>query len=239
MEIKELCKKLRLAYIPDVYEEVMFQDKEQYLKELLKQEIKQREQQKIQKNITKAGFISKKYLEDYEWNSGIHIPRSTDINDLQNLGFIDRKENVICIGSPGTGKSHLINALGLKACENGYEARFFRVYDLVQKLEKLWETRKLESFKKSISKVSVIILDEMGYIPFNKKGAELLFQFVTDWYETKTVMISSNLEFSQWNKIFIDPRLTAALVDRLIHHAHIISFTGKSYRVEHALSKRK
>jgi DNA replication protein DnaC len=87
--------------------------------------------------------------------------------------------------------------------------------------------------------VKLIILDEMGYVPFTKEGAELLFQLISDWYENKSIIITSNLEFSQWNKVFIDPRLTAALVDRLIHHAHILSFTGESFRLKNSLSKTK
>jgi len=93
-------------------------------------------------------------------------------------------------------------------------------------------------FRNRFNKVDLIILDEMGYVPFSKDGAELLFQLISDWYEQKSLIITSNLEFSQWNKIFVDARLTAALVDRVIHHAHILSFTGDSYRLKHALSNR-
>ena len=85
----------------------------------------------------------------------------------------------------------------------------------------------------------LVILDEVGYVPFNKNGSELLFQLISDWYETKSVVITSNLEFSNWNKVFIDPRLTSALVDRLIHHAHILTFTGESFRLKNALSKKE
>lgn len=91
-----------------------------------------------------------------------------------------------------------------------------------------------DSLKKKFDKTRLIILDEMGYVPFTKEGSELLFQLISEWYETKSVIITSNLEFSSWNKVFIDPRLTAALVDRLIHHAHILSFTGESYRLKNA-----
>lgn len=100
------------------------------------------------------------------------------------------------------------------------------------------EEQYIRSLQKRFDKVKLIILDEMGYVPFTKEGAELLFQLISDWYETKSVIITSNLEFSQWNKVFIDPRLTAALVDRLIHHAHILSFTGESFRLKNALSKQ-
>lgn len=108
---------------------------------------------------------------------------------------------------------------------------------MVGELERQWKNNTLEIFKRRFDKVKLIILDEMGYVPFTKEGAELLFQLISDWYETKSVIITSNLEFSQWNKVFIDPRLTAALVDRLIHHAHILSFTGESFRLKNALSK--
>lgn len=96
---------------------------------------------------------------------------------------------------------------------------------------------KLTAFRKRFEKVELIVLDEMGYLPFSKEGSELLFQLISEWYEQKSLIITSNLEFSQWNRIFIDSRLTAALVDRLIHHAHILLFTGESYRLANALSK--
>lgn len=106
-------------------------------------------------------------------------------------------------------------------------------------LERQWKNNTLETFKHRFDKVKLVILDEMGYVPFTKEGAELLFQLISDWYETKSIIITSNLEFSQWNKVFIDTRLTAALVDRLIHHAHILSFTGEGFRLKNALSRPK
>ena len=110
---------------------------------------------------------------------------------------------------------------------------------IAEELERQWRNNTLEAFKHRFDKVKLVILDEMGYVPFTKEGAELLFQLISDWYETKSIILTSNLEFSQWNKVFIDTRLTAALVDRLIHHAHILSFTGESFRLKHALSKPK
>ncbi len=137
------------------------------------------------------------------------------------------------------GKSHLVTALGRKACRSGYEIRFYRVADLVELLEKSWREGRFQALRNRFNKVEMIILDEMGYVPFSKEGAELLFQLISDWYERSSLVITSNLEFSQWNRIFTDARLTAALVDRVIHHAHILSFTGDSYRVTHALSNHQ
>ncbi|MFD2195717.1 IS21-like element helper ATPase IstB, partial [Oceanobacillus bengalensis] len=162
-----------------------------------------------------------------------------DRESLESLYFIDKKENLILTGAPGTGKSHLVTALGRKACRSGYEVRFYRVADLVELLEKSWREGRFQALRNRFNKVDMIILDEMGYVPFSKEGAELLFQLISDWYERSSLVITSNLEFSQWNRIFADARLTAALVDRVIHHAHILSFTGDSYRVTHALSNHQ
>jgi DNA replication protein DnaC len=159
--------------------------------------------------------------------------------DLCSLAFIEKKQNVVMVGSPGTGKTHLATGLGRKACEEGYEVRFYRVAHLVEELESALRINRVSAFRKRLEKVDLVILDEMGYLPFSKEGAELLFQLISEFYEQKSLIITSNLEFSQWNRIFTDSRLTAALVDRLIHHAHILSFHGESYRLANALSKRK
>jgi len=236
--IREKCKSLRLAYVADFYEKIPFENPEQYLSALLQQEIELREIAKGERLIKKAKFMNEKELDDYRWGDHIHFPPNLDRESLESLSFIKRKENVILTGAPGTGKSHLSIALGRKACKNGYEVRFYRVADLIELLEKSWAEDRFQLLRNRFSKVDMIILDEMGYVPFSKDGAELLFQLISDWYEQKSLVITSNLEFSQWNKIFVDARLTAALVDRVIHHAHILSFTGDSYRVKHALSNR-
>ena len=236
--IKELCKSLRLAYVTDVYEQIPFETPEQYLYGLLKEEIRLREKARAIRLIKKAKFLDKKSLHDYEWTEQLRFPPHLTKEDLCSLQFIENRENVVLVGSPGTGKTHLATGLGRKACELGYEVRFYRVAHLVEELEQALRNNRLSAFRKRMEKVDLVILDEMGYLPFSKEGAELLFQIISEFYEQKSVIITSNLEFSQWNRIFTDSRLTAALVDRLIHHAHIISFHGESYRLSHALSKR-
>lgn len=238
-ELKMKCKQLRLAYVADLLDKVPFENPEQYVLDLFKQELALRETAKGERLIKKAKFINQKELSDYRWDEHIRFPAHLDRSTLESLHFIKRKENLILTGSPGTGKSHLVTALGRKACRAGYEVRFYRVAELVDQLEKAWRDGKFQAFRNKFNKVDLIILDEMGYVPFNKEGAELLFLLISDWYEQRSLAITSNLEFSQWNRIFVDARLTAALVDRIIHHAHILSFTGDSYRVRHALSNHQ
>lgn len=234
--LREMCKSLRLAYVADIYEKVPFENPSQYLEAVFHEEFELRDSAKGERLIKKARFMNNKELDKFQWDSQIKFPPQINRENLERLEFISRKENVILTGSSGTGKTHIATGLGRKACRQGYEVRFYRVADLVNQLEKAWNEGKLQSFRNRFKKVDLIILDEMGYIPFSKDGAELLFQLITDWYEQKSLIITSNLEFSQWNRIFVDARLTAALVDRVIHHAHILSFTGNSYRVTHALS---
>ncbi|TQS74711.1 AAA family ATPase [Ornithinibacillus gellani] len=238
-ELKVMCKQLRLAYVAELLDKVSFENPEQYVLDLFKQELTLRETAKGERLIKKAKFMNQKELSDYRWDEHIRFPAHLDRSTLESLHFIKRKENLILTGSPGTGKSHLVTALGHKACRAGYEVRFYRVAELVDQLEKAWRDGKFQAFRNKFNKVDLIILDEMGYVPFNKEGAELLFLLISDWYEQRSLAITSNLEFSQWNRIFVDARLTAALVDRVIHHAHILSFTGDSYRVRHALSNHQ
>lgn len=236
-DIKELCKSLRLAYVAEVYNQIEFGTVEQFLKDLLQEEIRLREQARSARLIKKAKFLDNKSLIDYEWTEQIRFPPHITKEELCSLRFIENKQNVVLVGAPGTGKTHLASGLGRKACELGYEVRFYRVAHLVEELEQALHTNRLSAFRKRLDKVDLVILDEMGYLPFGKEGSELLFQIISEFYEQKSLIITSNLEFSQWNRIFTDSRLTAALVDRLIHHAHILAFHGESYRLSHALSK--
>lgn len=134
------------------------------------------------------------------------------------------------------GKTHLAISLGVEACRQGYGVRFFRVADLVSLLQQKYAEGRIGAFRKELAKNDCLILDELGYVPFHETGSELLFHVIADCYEKQSVIVTSNLEFGQWNSIFGDTRLTAALVDRLVHHAHILTFTGESYRLRHALS---
>lgn len=235
--LTDICKQLRLSYLPNVVNNEEFKSKEEWLIFLLEQELKYREQSRVARYYKQSKIPIKRTLENFEWHEHITLPNDTTKEELISLSFIRQKENAVFVGTPGTGKTHLATALGNLAVQNGIETRFYRISDLVSDLERHWKSNTLDVFRQKFNKVKLIILDELGYVPFSKDGSELLFQLISDWYETKSVIITSNLEFSQWSKVFIDTRLTAALVDRLIHHAHILSFTGESFRLKNALSQ--
>lgn len=235
-DLKAICKTLHLAHIIEEFEEVPFENKEQFLRDILLIEVNSRQSTKIARLIKKAKFRELKWLKDYQWTDQIHLPTTTTKEEIYNLRFIKEKQNLLLLGSPGTGKTHLGTALGVKACEMGYEVQFYRVADLVSQLEESMKQGTLNRIKRQIEKCDLLILDELGYVPFQKEGAELLFHIIADCYEQKSVIVTSNLEFGQWNRVFGDNRLTSALVDRLVHHAHIIAFTGESYRLKNALS---
>lgn len=241
MDLRTICKSLRLAHVADIVERniIHSDDPGTYLTEVLVKEVELRERTRIERNLKKARFLEEKYLRDYQWNHAVRLPSTISKEGLEELEFIQQHQNLVLVGAPGTGKTHLASSLGRQACEKGYEVRFYRVSHLVEELESAYRTGRIAAYRKKFETVDLLILDEMGYVPFSKEGAEILFQLITDFYEQKSLIVTSNLEFSQWNRIFSDSRLTAALVDRLIHHAHVITYVGESYRLTNALSRIK
>jgi DNA replication protein DnaC len=137
------------------------------------------------------------------------------------------------------GKTHLATAVALKACQKGKNVRFFTAAGLANQLLEKYQKGSLNNFLGTLKKVELIVVDEIGFVPLYKDGAELLFQVISDCYERRSLIITSNLEFSQWNTIFGDNRLTAAIVDRLIHHSHIFVFTGGSYRLKQSMERQR
>jgi len=234
--LRELCKELKIWNLEDLITEVEFSNPEQYLIDILELALKKRHTRKVKRLIKRAGFPGTKTLDHYDFNP-ISFPESINKTELLTLKFIERQENLLMLGTVGTGKTHLAIALGLKACSLGKNVLFYRAVDLTNELLEKYPEGQAGKLIKKIAKADLLILDELGYIPFSKKAAELLFSVISNSYENQSIIVTSNLEFGRWNEVFGDDRLTAALIDRVVHHAHILAFTGKSYRFRQAMAK--
>ena len=209
--LQDACKSLHLSYIIDHYDEISFETKEQFLRDIFNIELESRQTKKVANLIKKAKFRELKWLKNYEWSEQIHLPSTTSQEHICELRFL-KANKIFITWISWNRKTHLATALGLKACEQGYQVKFFRVADLVGLLEEALQQGNLTRIKKQIEACDLLILDELGYVPFQKQGAELLFHIIADCYEQKSVIVTSNLEFGQWNRIFGDNRLTSALV---------------------------
>lgn len=237
-DIELLMRKVKLSGMAKGWRQVKFKDTEQYVTELLKLEIKEREVNRINRMVKTAGFRVIKTLDDFEWTSAIELPQGLGREYMEELNFLKPKENLIFMGTVGTGKTHLATALALKACQEGKNVRFYTAASLANILLEKNNKGMRNNYLNTLKKVELIVIDEIGFIPLHKDAAELLFQVVSDCYEQKSLIITSNLEFSQWNTVFGDNRLTTALVDRLIHHSHIVIFSGESYRLTQSMRRQ-
>jgi len=235
--IKQYCKELRFGKnLYENYSKIKANDYADFLAQLLKLELDNRELTRKNRNLRAAGFDVIKTFEGYSF-SQIQIPPALDIEQLKTASFIDKKENLILYGPVGTGKSHLATAIGVAACSEGKRVRFFRTASLVNQLSEAKAKGELKRFMRMIEKTDLLICDEWGYIPFEKEGSQLLFQVISECYERRSVIITTNLEFSKWNGIFYDEKLTSAIIDRLVHHSHLLVYTGPSHRLTHSTMK--
>lgn len=237
--IELMMKQLKLGGMAKNWRDVAYKDNEQYIYDLLTLEIKERETNRLNRLIKEAGFRVIKTLDDFVFSPSIELPAGLTREYMTELDFIRAKENLIFIGSVGTGKTHLASALALKACQEGKRVRFFTAASLANILLEKNSKGTLNPFINTLGKAELIVIDEVGFVPLHKEAAELLFQVISDCYERKSLIITSNLEFSQWNTVFGDNRLTAALIDRLIHHSHIVIFSGESWRLSQSMKRQK
>ena len=235
--IKYYCKELRLGKnFYENYSKIESRDNADFLMQLLKLEVESREITRNNRNLKTAGFEVIKTFENYDFN-GIQIPQAIEIENLKTASFLDNQENLILYGPVGTGKSHLSVAVGVAACAKGKKVKFFRTAALVNQLTEAKAKGELKRFMKQIQKTDLLICDEWGYVPFEREGSQLLFQVISECYERRSIIITTNLEFSKWNGIFYDEKLTSAIIDRLVHHSHLFVFTRDSYRITHSTMK--
>ena len=235
-EISKYQRKLRLSNnLMQIYPKIKAETNEEFLLQLLKELHEDRDEKRRIRNLNNAGFLVVKSLEDYDY-SQIRFPDRLLLKDLETLSFLDKKENLILYGSVGTGKTHLSVALGVNAINQGKKAVFYRVHDLVNQLESN-DFKTVSRVQKKINSADLLILDEWGYLPLHQEGARLLFDIISTCYETKSIIITTNIEFGRWKGFLFDEKLTAAIVDRLVHHSHMLVFIGNSYRMTNSLIK--
>jgi DNA replication protein DnaC len=201
---------------------------EEFLAEVLRTEVAQRKDNQKQRRIKAAKFPLIRTLDGFDFSNLKYLKPETVWN-LADGSYIERRENVICMGNPGTGKTHISIALGILACNQGYRVRFYSAPMLANELVEARENHTLVRLQRQLAKTDLLILDDLSYLSFSKQQSELLFQVISERAERASLIISTNLEFSRWVEFFGDPMLPAALVDRVTHRAHILNMNGDSY----------
>lgn len=205
------------------------------LLELTNKEIDFREKRAAEINLAISNFPFIKRIIDFDFSYQPSISKS-QILDLTSLRFIEAFENIMLIGSSGVGKTHLATAIGVEASANHISTYFIHFQTLIAKIKKAVAENKVEHFVKSYSKYKLLIIDELGYLPVDKVYASVFFQLVAARYEKKSTIITTNQPLSKWGEVLGDPVLANAIIDRLIHHSHIIKITGRSYRIKDKIS---
>jgi DNA replication protein DnaC len=209
-----------------------------YLLRLTERELLDREKRAAERRVKDACFPVLKTIDTFDFKAQPSINEQL-VRELMRDEYIDKKENVLLIGNPGTGKTHLASALAFSACAHGRKARFYTVTGLVTELVECREERRLQRLQKQLQRLDLLILDELGYVPFTKAGAELLFEVISRAYEHQSLMVTSNLAFEQWTEAFGSERLAGALLDRITHRCHILEANGESYRLRQAKKRSK
>jgi len=204
-------------------------DYTRYLLALAEQEVNKREQNRIQKRVKLARFPVLKELADFDF-SALPTLNKAQVLDLSRGEYIRKREPIVFIGNPGLGKTHLAIALALSACRQGRKVRFWTAAGLVNELLLAQDEHRLHRFIYAALKLDLIVLDELGFIPFSASGAHALFTFCSEVYERLALILTTNLKFADWVQVLGDERLTAALLDRITHHAHILELVGESFR---------
>jgi DNA replication protein DnaC len=204
-----------------------------YLLRLTERELLDREKRAAERRVKEAGFPVVKTIDTFDFKT---LPSINEplVRELMRGEYIDKRENVLFIGNSGTGKTHLACALAFAACAQGRKVRFHTVSGLVTELLECREERRLQRLHKQLERFHLLVLDELGYVPFSRTGAELLFEVVSRAYEHHSLMVTTNLPFEEWADVMGSERLTGALLDRLTHRCHILEANGESYRLRQA-----
>jgi DNA replication protein DnaC len=228
--LREYDRMARLCAVEEV-------DYPRYLLRMAELELLDRERRATDRRIRQAKFPVTKSLDSFDFLAIPSLNKSL-VLELARSEFLLRKENVLLLGNSGTGKTHIALALGLAACQGGYRVRFTTASALVSELIEARDEKKLLRFQKQIASYQLLIVDELGFVPLSKTGAELLFEMLSQRYERGSTLVTSNLPFAEWTEILGSERLTGALLDRLTHHVHILEMNGDSYRLKQSRRKQ-
>lgn len=241
-QVALLARELKMPGLRSHFEEIAREARaadephEAYLLACLRAEVASRREHRLQMRLKEARFPHKKTLAEFDFTLVPSVPKQRVLN-LSFGGFVSDRENVVLLGASGTGKTHIAEALGLAAAYAGARVRFITAVGLAQELLLAQDEHRLPRYLKAWQKVDLVIVDELGYLGLGP-GGPLLFQFFAERYESGSVLVTSNLEFSRWSEVFGDPVLTAALLDRLTHHCEVILFEGESYRFRESAKRR-
>jgi len=225
------CEKIAVRAAKDNLDHLAF------LLQLCELELIDRERRAGERRLKAARFPSHKTLDEFDFKSRPSVNKPL-VLELAKGEYLDRRENLLFVGPSGTGKTHLATALGIAACGLGKKVRFYRVTELITVLLEAKEERQLLRTRGQLAKLDLLILDELGYVPASKAGAELLFDVIATAYERNSVLVTTNLPFENWTEVLGNERLTGAALDRLTHRCHILETKGESYRLKEAKRRR-
>lgn len=231
--LEELKLEKIRSYLPNYLDEITKKNIpfQTALLELTNKEIKYRDERASRIQITVSAFPYEKELSDFDFDYQPSIDKA-EIYDLNTLRFLEKRENILFVGSSGVGKTHLATSIGITAAKKRHSVYFISCHDLITQLNKAHYENKLDTRIKHFCRYELLIIDEIGYLPVDKQGANLLFQLIAKRYEKHSTIITTNMVFSKWGEVFSDNTLANAMLDRLLHHSHIINITGNSYRIK-------
>jgi DNA replication protein DnaC len=237
-------KALRLPTFLREYDKVAQQcaaeglDHPRYLLRLSELELIEREGRMVERRIKEARFPTVKSLDSFQFTA-LPTLNKVLVTELARCEYITRRENIIAVGNSGTGKTHIALGLGLGACQKGLSVGFITASALVNDLLEARDDKRLLRLQKQLASYKLLIIDELGFVPLSKTGAELLFEVFSQRYERGSILVTSNLPFDEWTEVFGSERLTGALLDRLTHHVHILEMNGESYRLNQSKKQKK